>query len=206
MINSYFLLINGEQTGPYTQYDLMDMNLDIRTMVWSPLSNDWQEMIDLPEFSHLLEDKGVYLPTKTNLASFWWRLLAYAIDYIVIIIVAVVMATAYYTIRAFLGHLYSEEEQNEGILNLFGIILMIFYHTIFEASKLRGSIGKIICKLCVVDVDGTQLSFLRAFGRNAGKILSGLIIGLGFLRILWDDSRQGWHDELARAYVIRRKN
>jgi uncharacterized RDD family membrane protein YckC len=205
MINSYYLLINGEKIGPHTQYEVMDMDLDVHTMVLSPLASDWGQMLDLPEFNIYLENKGIYMPTRSSLASFWWRLLAYFIDYIIIIIIAVVIATIYYTVIAFLTHDVQAAEQSESALNLLGIVVMILYHAVFEATNLRGSIGKMVCKLSVVDVNGKRLGFGKALARNAGKLLSGLILGLGFLNILWDNRRQGWHDELAKTYVIRRR-
>jgi uncharacterized RDD family membrane protein YckC len=205
MINSYYLLINSEKVGPHTQYEIMDMNLDVRTMILSPLADDWQEMLDLPEFDIYLENKGIYTPTKANYASFWWRLLAYFIDYIILLILVAVASSVYYLITAFLGHFNPEDLQDDTLLKLVSIILMIVYHSILEATRLRGGFGKVICKLLVVDVNGQRLGFGKALARNAGKILSSIVLGLGFLNILWDSRCQGWHDQLAKTYVIRRK-
>ncbi|RYU86839.1 RDD family protein [Mucilaginibacter terrigena] len=204
MINSYYLLINGQEVGPHTQYEVMDMNLDVHTIVLSPLASGWQEMLDLPEFAQYLYEKGIYFPTKANLASFWWRLLAYVIDYIVIVVITIIFVTVYYAATGLLTNGYIETDQSQNALNLFSITLMIVYHAVFEATKLRGSIGKIVCKLCVVNSNGTRITFLRALGRNSGKLLSIIILGLGFLNILWDDRRQGWHDQMAKTYIIRR--
>lgn len=206
MINSYYLLINNEKTGPYTQYELMDMDLDVNTLILSPLADDWQEMSDLPEFAYYFENRGIYLPRKANLASFWWRLLAYIIDYIMIIIGAMILGVIYFTIKAFAGGTVTAEDNaaNEGIYNILGVALMIIYHSVCEATTLRGGIGKVACKLSVVDVDGNRLTFGKAFSRNAGKLLSSLVLGIGFLRILWDDHNQAWHDSIAKTYVIRR--
>lgn len=205
MINNYYLLINGEQAGPYTQYQLMDMELDTRTMVLSPLAADWQELADLPEFAYYLENKGVYLPIKANLANFWWRVLAYIIDYGLLIMSFIILGSIYYVIYEVVNKSYPDSDLNSKIESLIQMAAFIVYHALCESSKLRGSIGKVACKLCVVNADGVSLTFQQALGRNAGKLLSGLILGLGFLRVLWDDKRQGWHDELAKAYVIRRK-
>jgi uncharacterized RDD family membrane protein YckC len=35
-----------------------------------------------------------------------------------------------------------------------------------------------------------------------GKWISGLIFGLGYLWILIDKDRQGWHDKLVSTYVV----
>lgn len=209
MINTYYLLIEGEKTGPYTQYELMDMDLDASTLILSPLADDWQELRHLPEFTYYLENKGIYLPVRANLATFWWRLIAYIIDYVLILLGISIIGILFFTVAGIFGYSYNEEDvggpDKEFVYNLILIGIFIIYNATCEASKLQGSIGKVACKLLVVDADGKRLSYFNALGRNAGKILSSLILGMGFLRIIWDDSRQGWHDELAKAYIIRRQ-
>jgi uncharacterized RDD family membrane protein YckC len=34
-------------------------------------------------------------------------------------------------------------------------------------------------------------------------IISGLILDLGYLWILIDENKQGWHDKIADTYVVR---
>jgi uncharacterized RDD family membrane protein YckC len=36
-----------------------------------------------------------------------------------------------------------------------------------------------------------------------GKIISYVVIYLGFLWIIWDQRKQGWHDKIANTYVVR---
>ncbi|MEO7211240.1 RDD family protein [Mucilaginibacter sp.] len=208
MINSYYILENGEKTGPYTQYELMDMGLDIHTMVLSPLDEDWQQACDLPEFNEYFEQQGYLFPTATNLASFWWRLLAYLLDYIIIIVIVAVFFIVLSIILSLTGGspILTDDESStkaEPILNLVGILAMISYHSICEATSLRGGLGKKICKLSVVDANGMRISFSKALSRNLGKILSSMVLGIGFLSIFWDDHRQGWHDHLAKTYIIK---
>lgn len=35
-----------------------------------------------------------------------------------------------------------------------------------------------------------------------GKAISGLLLSLGFLWILFDRDKQGWHDKLMSTYVV----
>jgi uncharacterized RDD family membrane protein YckC len=206
MINTYYLLQNGQQIGPYTQYELMAMDLNGQDMVLSPLADDWQEALDLPEFAEYFETKGIYLPTRANLASFWWRVLAYFIDYVIILLMVVILFSALAIFSSFTAGPITDEyiDNNEPLIKLVAVILMITYHATFEATTLRGSIGKMICKLAVVDINGERLKFGNALSRNLGKILSAMVMGLGFLNILWDKKRQGWHDGLAKTYVVRK--
>ena len=36
-----------------------------------------------------------------------------------------------------------------------------------------------------------------------GKRISSLVLGLGFIWILLDPDRQGWHDKLMTTYVVQ---
>lgn len=40
--------------------------------------------------------------------------------------------------------------------------------------------------------------------RYFGYLISSLPLALGFLWVIWDPQRQGWHDKIARTVVIRR--
>src|SRR5579862_4407107 len=84
MGNDYYILEDGEQKGPFTFDELIDMGLNIHTRVLSPLADGWQDACDLPEFYRYFEGKGIYFPTEDNLASFWWRLAAYIIDTVIL--------------------------------------------------------------------------------------------------------------------------
>jgi uncharacterized RDD family membrane protein YckC len=184
------------------------MDLNIHTMVLSPLDEDWQQACDLPEFYEYFERRGYLFPTAANLASFWWRLLAYLLDYVIIIVIIVIFFTVVSVIINLTGsnQIYTEDEnatKNESLLNVMGGLAMIFYHSICEATALRGGFGKKICRLSVVDANGMRVSFGKALSRNLGKILSSMVIGMGFLNIFWDDHRQGWHDHLAKTYIIK---
>lgn len=50
---------------------------------------------------------------------------------------------------------------------------------------------------------GERLGFWMMLLRETiGKWLSGLIFGIGYLWILFDDNRQGWHDKLVGSVVV----
>jgi uncharacterized RDD family membrane protein YckC len=65
------------------------------------------------------------------------------------------------------------------------------------------TIGKMICGIRVVRSDGRPVSPLRALARFLAYIPSGALLFAGFLWVLWDPERQGWHDMLADPVVIR---
>jgi uncharacterized RDD family membrane protein YckC len=36
-----------------------------------------------------------------------------------------------------------------------------------------------------------------------GKLLSGIVLMLGFLWVAWSEKKQGWHDLIAKTNVVR---
>ena len=213
MDNNYFILEDGEQTGPFTFDELMDMGLDIHTRVLSPLADTWQDACDLPEFYPYFESVGVYLPTGDNLASFWWRLLAFIIDYMIISFVMasiiVIIAPSFLTsiMRSYNDMLKSTHniDYSDMLKLQFALYFAILVSDIIGGlSPMKGSIGKRACKLVVVDIDGVGLSFGKVLLRSVGKIVSLYFYGLGFLSIFFSEHRQAMHDYLAKTYVVKR--
>lgn len=77
------------------------------------------------------------------------------------------------------------------------------YFAALESSPRQGTIGKMICKIRVVDVQGRRISFGKATARYFAKILSALPLGLGFLAAAFSQTKQAWHDKLSGCLVIR---
>jgi uncharacterized RDD family membrane protein YckC len=59
-----------------------------------------------------------------------------------------------------------------------------------------------MCGIRVVDLKGKNLSIFKSLVRFFGYYLSLYCFGLGFLWILIDKNRQGWHDKLAGSIVV----
>ena len=64
--------------------------------------------------------------------------------------------------------------------------------------------GKKAIGIKIVRVDGSSLGFGGMLIREiVGKLVSSLIIYLGYIWILFDGQRQGWHDKIASTYVVK---
>jgi uncharacterized RDD family membrane protein YckC len=72
-----------------------------------------------------------------------------------------------------------------------------------EASALKGTIGKRVLKISVVDKNGDRISFNRSIGRNTSKILSIIPFFLGLLWVAFTKEKKGWHDMIAKTYVVK---
>jgi uncharacterized RDD family membrane protein YckC len=62
--------------------------------------------------------------------------------------------------------------------------------------------GKALMGLRIICLDGKHLSLTRAIRRYLAYWVSAVPFFFGFLWILLDEQRQGWHDEIAGTYVI----
>ncbi len=89
-------------------------------------------------------------------------------------------------------------------INLLHSLVNYIYSVYFIGSKGQ-TIGKIIVGIKVVDISSRKHpSFMIAIVRETfGKFLSGIFFVLGFLWILWDKQKQGWHDKLANTFVVK---
>ncbi|WP_374951679.1 RDD family protein [Mucilaginibacter sp.] len=209
MTDSYYILIDGVKTGPFTFEELIDRGLDTGTRVTPANGSNWENASDVPDFYEYFYAKGHIFPTDDNLATFWWRLVAYLLDmvaiYIILTFVMVIIVTFAPTdgLKEYLEGLDTKNSMTQLKLNLIGFALSVVYNTIFEATPMRGSIGKKLCKIVVVDADGMRLSIGKAFIRNVTKFISGAALCIGYLNILWDEHRQAWHDQIARTYVLK---
>lgn len=82
-----------------------------------------------------------------------------------------------------------------------GLVFSVAY---FVAAWARSgqTIGKMFLGIKVVGSDGAPLSWGAAVLRYIGYIVNALVLSLGFLWIVFDAKRQGWHDKIARSYVV----
>jgi uncharacterized RDD family membrane protein YckC len=69
-------------------------------------------------------------------------------------------------------------------------------------SSTGQTIGMYIMGIRIVRLDGKHMTLLGSTVRWLGLFLSMLPLGLGFLWVLIDDRRQGWHDKLAHTCVV----
>src|ERR1700759_326110 len=87
MADQYYILEDGEQSGPFSLDELIDAAPDIHTRVLSTRENSWQDACDLPDLYDYFRGMGVHFPTESNLASPLVRLGAFIIDFILAAII-----------------------------------------------------------------------------------------------------------------------
>lgn len=129
-----------------------------------------------------------------NYAGFWIRVGAALIDGVILGVINVVISFLY------LGS-YSIY-QSDTLLSVISWILGILYYTMMESSERQATLGKIAVGIKVGDAYGNKISFANALGRYFAKLISAIILGIGYLMVAWDDRKQGLHDKIADTYVF----
>jgi uncharacterized RDD family membrane protein YckC len=145
--------------------------------------------------------------TSVKKGGFWIRYVAWIIDTIILNIIGLILlrvGTVAFDLASS-GFQNLEAEEMMGIMIpyvFFMLIVNIAYFTFFHGSTGQ-TLGKMVCKLKVVRLNGDRVGYGKAFLRWIGYILSASIFYLGFLWAAWDKQKQGWHDKIAGTYVIK---
>lgn len=88
------------------------------------------------------------------------------------------------------------------IVTLLGGVVLFSLYVATSWALVDKTIGQALLGLRVLRADGRRLTFPRAIRRSVGYILAALPLFFGFLWVLVDDRRQGWHDKLADTVVV----
>src|SRR5207249_11238493 len=75
-------------------------------------------------------------------------------------------------------------------LNGVSLLVTWLYYALCESSSWQGKVGKKVVGLRVTDLNGNRISFGKATGRHFGKIVSALILGIGFIMIAFTEQTQ----------------
>lgn len=133
-------------------------------------------------------------------AGFWMRVGAYIIDAIILNIVAAVLG---FILGIGVGAAGGGEDAGGIIGGVFGLVLSWIYFAAMESSQKQATLGKMALGIVVTDEAGGRISFLRAIGRYFAKILSALILLIGFIMVAFTERKQGLHDMLASTLVVK---
>jgi uncharacterized RDD family membrane protein YckC len=89
------------------------------------------------------------------------------------------------------------------ILQLFQIAITAAYTTWF-IGKYSATPGKMACGIKVVMGDGGRVSYFRALGRYFSEMISGIILGIGYIMAAFDEQKRALHDRICDTRVIRK--
>lgn len=147
-------------------------------------------------------------------AGFWMRFAALLVDGILIGLVNLLVMTPLLgqTFRMAVDAEAGGLSENDVLAwlttfvlsNLAIMVIGWLYFALMESSGRQGTLGKHLLGIRVTGLDGGRISFGRATGRYFGKILSGMILMVGYLMAGFTDRKQALHDMLAGTLVVRR--
>lgn len=128
-------------------------------------------------------------------AGFWKRLLAYIVDFFVMLPVFAIFG---FIIGALIGPI------DDGSSRLLAILMVWPYYAFSESSSWQGTVGKKVLGLKVTDMNGNSITFGKASVRFLSKIISGLILGIGYFMAAFTARKQALHDIIADCLVVCR--
>ena len=145
---------------------------------------------------------------QAQYAGFWRRWAAWTLDMVI------VGYFANYFYFAFVGQLqmyYGVDGDPRMITVIARIYQIVFalslawaYFAGMESSPLQATVGKLAVGLFVTQENGEGMSFGQASGRFFGKIISSLILSIGFMMAGWTSRKQALHDIMAGTFVHRK--
>lgn len=157
---------------------------------------------------------------NTQYAGFWLRLVAVIIDGIILgivqwLIILPILGVMGIGMASGIQNMEPGDEAQAlsmmagmmavmGVAQLFFIVLQTLYHAIMEASKLQGSVGKLVVGIKVTNTEGVKLDFGKAFVRNICKVISTMILLIGYLMAAFTEKKQALHDMIAGTLVVKK--
>jgi len=132
-------------------------------------------------------------------AGFWRRFLAALLDGIII---NVPLSIVSYALGEYDRAPTSILDAYISVSNGLALAVTWLYYALQESSAAQATLGKRALGIKVTGTEGERISFGHATGRHFGKIISSIILLIGYLMMLWDDRRQTLHDKLANTLVV----
>jgi len=183
------------------------------TLVWRDGFQDWKPWGTVePELKtefqaetikQVIEEK--ILPNitinKAEYAGFGVRLCAFAIDFIVIKLIFILLTP----IHSYLGiiEITPQTDLADLMPNLFVFFCIVFFYNSFFVKNFSGTLGKIALGLAVVRHDGKAITWSCAFLRSFVGFLSCLFMGIGYLLAAFDIEKRALHDFMADTRVLK---
>ncbi len=145
--------------------------------------------------------------------GFWRRLVAYAIDKVILYFISLFLFLIALLSLGMSGNVSLHRIALTGDLprgmGLYFVVYCVaaFLTDIIYYIWFHGSVGqtpgKMALGLRVIQASGEKMTFGVAFLRWVGTIVSSLFLSLGYLWIAIDGKKQGWHDKIAATVVTR---
>ena len=149
-----------------------------------------------------------YATPAVRYGGFWIRLVASMIDWLIVsIVVGPVAGIIFFMIHA-AGGAVRMPDFGIGLVSRIVLQTLFFcafwiYEAAMESSSRQATLGKMAMGLKVTDEQGRRISFGRATARYFSKIISGMILLIGYIMAGFTARKQALHDMIAGTLVTR---
>ncbi len=133
-------------------------------------------------------------PSGTQYGGFWIRLIALLADSAIVFMLSALLVA---------GAAVALEPELLPLVVLAASILAFLYWPLMHASGRQATIGKALLGLKVARLHGGRISILRSVGRELSKVLSGMVLMLGYVMAAFTPRKQALHDLVGSTYVVR---
>lgn len=96
-----------------------------------------------------------------------------------------------------------ESGKNFMFLKILLASIPVIYFTLVTYFTNGLTIGKRISGIKIIPIYHNRLGLWRCLVRSLGYIISGFVIGIGFIQAFWSPNRMTLHDRIAETIVIR---
>lgn len=206
--------VGGQQYGPVPEEQLKQLiaagQVAATDLVWRDGLPNWITAQSAPELGAPAVAGavpapvvGYYHSTVPQYAGFWLRFAANLIDSVITSLGGCVIGG----VLGFMAGLLQASTGTEihpAIFNLLGMVISWLYSALMESSSTQATLGKMAVGIYVTDLDGQRITFGRATARFFAKILSTLILFIGFIMVAFTERKQGLHDIVAGTLVLRK--
>lgn len=119
-------------------------------------------------------------------AGFWRRFAAVFVDGVILAVISFILEAVLHSVGSILA-----------------LLVGLAYFSLLEGGPRGQTIGKSALGIRVISLaDGAPIGYPRGAIRWIGRIVSEIVIFLGYLWMLWDRESQCWHDKFAGSIVV----
>lgn len=132
-------------------------------------------------------------------ATFASRFFALIIDTCIIIVPAMILGA----LIGVWGMIWDDSDLVTSLkIQIVGIFFGILYEALFISGAWQATPGKRLMGLKVIDTSGNPVTFWRAVGRSASKLLSSIFF-IGYIMAAFTKDKQALHDLMAGTFVVK---
>ena len=90
--------------------------------------------------------------------------------------------------------------RGSGLSTLLGVAYFMYFWSSYGHGQ---TLGDRALSIRVVKTDGSELTLVDALIRYVGLIISCVALFIGVIWVAFDANKQGWHDKIAKTYVVK---